>query len=169
MKRKDMLPGVLYAISADGYNTRPGYVLDAGKPPNKVRVRVFWTWKDQDEDYLNPTPPLLDEFAKYDDKKADTNGVIGLWSEYCSKVKAERQAALDKRNAEEAAVEARRLEGVDRVEAVADKLIAAGLPSMLGTMRYYSKANNMGQYGYTTRDVLDLIESLTADTPVSQS
>lgn len=164
MNRKDMQPGVLYAISAGGYNTRPGVITDAGKAPNKCRAQIWWTWPGQDDDYLNAEPPITEEGAKYDIKMVLTSEVRELWSEYCARVKAERKAALDKKQAEEDAAEAKRQADIARVAAVAPK---AG--SLLSTLEWVAKSGDrMSTYHFSANDVLNLIEQLTADTQVSQ-
>jgi hypothetical protein len=125
---------VLYAIKADGYNTRPGYVLDEGQPGTKVRCKVYWTWPGQDDDYLNPLPPLHLEGAKFDIKGAETNGILGPWDEYCATVKAERKAILDKRAAEEQAHK-------DELDNLVDR--AKGLEPLIGGFKGYIELRDL--------------------------
>jgi hypothetical protein len=177
---------VLYAIKADGYNTRPGYVLDEGQPGTKVRCKVYWTWPGQDDDYLNPLPPLHLEGAKFDIKGAETNGILGPWDEYCATVKAERKAILDKRAAEEQAHK-------DELDNLVDR--AKGLEPLIGGFKGYIELRDLvwafqsdraHDTRYSAKHVLLLLEyaaarladlelratgwtiDAAADTPVSQ-
>ena len=165
MNRKDMQPGVLYAIKADGYNPRPGIVLDAGKPPNKVKVKVYWSWEGWDDDYLNPEPTITGVLAKSDIKTCDTNGVQGLWSDYCAKVKAERKVLLDKKQAEDDAVEAERQADMMRVSRVTPFIGEDAGKTLVWIAK---RGGNMGTYNFSARQVLDIIEGLLSDSRVSQ-
>lgn len=173
MKRKDMDRTVLYAISADGYNTRPGYVLDEGKPGTKVKVKVYWTWVGQDDDYLNPTPPLHMDGAKFDNKMVDTSHISGeTWAEYTVRIKAERQAQLDKINADKAEAEAAKQAMLDRLEAVAPMIEGFDGFCDLTDLRYLLNADRQHDSRYSAKHVLQMLEyiahRLAVDTGVSQ-
>lgn len=151
---------VLYAIRINGYNTRPGFVLNVTENPRKIPVKVFWSWPGQDDDYLNPTPPVLTEFAKFDRKQAGTGEIIEPWADHCARVKAERKAALDKQNAEAAAAEAKRLADIERVAVVADRIRSADIRT---TLAYCARRGDyMTRYQFSANDVLNLIESLVS-------
>lgn len=149
---------VLYAISANGYNTRPGYVETITEAPFKLSVKVFWTWPGQEDDYLNPTPPVLTEFAKFDVKQVTTGEIVEPWADYCARVKAERRVALDKKLAEEAAAEAKRLADIARVEAIAPLLAGS---QWLKTMEWVAKSGDrMSQREFSTNDVVNIIDTV---------
>jgi hypothetical protein len=153
-----MEKGVIYAISIGGYNTRPGVVLDAGKPPNKCRVKVWWKWPNQEDDYLNPTPDITSDLAKFDDKLANTNEVEGLWSDYCAKVKAERAEAIAKRNAAEAEAEAEKQSRLDRLQAVAPLIEGFGGYCDMADLKYLFSNERTHDNRYSANHVLQLLE-----------
>lgn len=165
--------GVLYAINIGG-STKPGVVLDPGVAPNKCRVKTWWTWPGQEDDYLNPEPPITAPEAKFDNKLANTNEVVELWSEYCERVKAERQALIKKRQAEEAEREAEQKNRIARVDAVLATLEQRGFSdkdSLSINLRWCARNTRWTSYEFSAKDVVELIEALTqapADTEVSQ-
>jgi len=152
---------VVYAIAPKGYNTRPGYVLDEGIPGQKVRVKVYWSWPGDDDDWLNPEPPLHDERSKSDIKMVETSDVLGLWPEWTASVKAERQEALANRLAEEAKAEAEKQAIIDRVEKLAqDMSMLEGFTGYLdiAELRWQAKSDRMHDSRYSAMHVLQLLE-----------
>lgn len=171
-----MLPGVLYAIKRNGM-ARPGYVFDASTP--RIRTRVYWTWPGTlwpyDEpvnperlevDYLNPTPDLLSELAKYDDNLiVSTSDVIVEWETYALQERAERaarlQAKLDQ-DAQEAADKAAEIAtNTARVEALRPYL--AGIEGYLSIQALVTDVSyGWTQSRYSAKDVVTLLEQALA-------
>lgn len=172
MKRKDMQRGVLYAMNVGGFNTRPGEVLDPGQAPSKVRVKVYWTWTGQDDDYLNPDPPITDNFAKYDYKQATTGEILGLWSDYCARVKGERKAVLDAREAAEAEHKAEIDDLIERTQAL--RPLIGGFKGYieLSDLEWSFRSDRAHDSRFSAKHVLLLLEhvaaKVAADTQVSQ-
>lgn len=149
---------VVYAINHKGFTTRPGYVLDPGQPGQKVRAKVYWTWPDQDQDYLNPDPPLYDERAKCDIKQVETNEVLCRWSVYCANVKRDRQEAIAKREAEAAEELTAKQVRLDRLAAVAPLINGFGGYCDLQDLRYLLQADRTHDSRYSALHVVQLLE-----------
>lgn len=175
MKRKDMDRTVLYAIKADGYNTRPGLVLDPGTNPDKVKVRVFWRWaapdglSEHDQDHLDTRVDVI-QAGTFDDKECSTAGVVKPWLEYV----AERRAELDARIAAQAAIERNEQERKDRNIA---RATAAGRwvdcfayyadKSWASELLYAATHGYPGERRYSYDEVCSIIEYLTGSADAS--
>jgi hypothetical protein len=177
MRRKDMQPGVLYAIKRNGM-PRPGYVFDASTP--RIRTRAYWTWPGTlwpydepvdperlETDYLNPTPDLLDPRSKYDDNLiVTTSDVIAEWETYALQERAERAARLQARldqDAKEAADKAAEIaSNTARVEALRPYL--EGVQGYLGIDALLSdaKTDRWTPSYYSAKDVVTLLEQALA-------
>ena len=119
---------------------------------------MWWKWPNQEDDYLNPTPDITSDLAKFDDKLANTNEVEGLWSDYCAKVKAERQEALDKRNAAEAEAALAKQITLDRLQAVAPLIEGFGGYCDMSDLQYLLNADRTHDSRYSAWHVLQLLE-----------
>jgi hypothetical protein len=172
MRRKDMQPGVLYAILRNGM-PRPGYIFDA--KTERIRCRVYWTWPPsgwvegqdyRDTDYLDPQPDLLNPLAKFDDNLiVKTSDVIGEWEPFARAEKAERAARLQAKLAEEAQ------EAADKAAELASNTarVEALRPYLAGIEGYLSIDNLLKDvtYGwtrssYSAKDVVTLLEQALA-------
>lgn len=172
MKRKDMKPGVLYAILRNGM-PRPGYIFDA--KTERIRARVYWTWPGEqvpgeeyprETDYLNPTPDLLNERSKADDNIiVKTSDVIAEWEPWARAEKAERaarlQAHLDKEAQEAADKAAAIASNTARVEALRPYL--QGIEGYLSIQALVTDVSyGWTQSRYSAKDVVTLLEQALA-------
>lgn len=162
-----MQKGVLYAMRIGNYNTRPGYVTNITSAPHKIFVRTCWTWPGQDEDYLNPTPPVTSALALWDDKAATTGEIIELWSDYCARVKAERQAALDKRDAEEAARQAEIVDLIERTQALRPLIGGFHGYIELSDLEWSFRSERANDSRFSAKHVLLLLEHVASVTTSS--
>jgi len=173
MRRKDMKPGVLYAIAHCG-NYRPGLVLDAAH--ERIRARVYWTWPGTlwpyDEpidpirlevDYLNLHPDIIDPRAKFDDKVVKTGDVLQEWTSWATEERARRDQRLADRVAKDAQ------EAADKAAAIADNTarVEAMRPLLQGHTGYltidqllYAAKVGWTQDRYSARDIVDLLEQV---------
>lgn len=162
-----MHPDVLYAMRIGGFNTRPGFVVCVTDAPSKLNVRTCWMWPGQDEDYLNPHPPVTDDRAKWDDKLATTGEIIEPWADYCAKVKAERQAALAKRDAEEAARQAEIVDLIERTQALRPLIGGFHGYIELSDLEWSFRSDRQHDSRFSARHVLLLLEHVASVTTSS--
>jgi hypothetical protein len=170
MKRKDMDLTVLYAIERSHHGPRPGYVLNRGQHPGKVRARIYWTWPKDEDDWLNPTPQVL--AGKYDDVDVTTANVLMPWADYCAREKARRQAKHQERLDAEAAYAAEKQSWVDRLVDLAPLISGYEGFCDLGDMTYMVKGDRVSDQRYSARHVIELLEHVarrcdTTESPVS--
>lgn len=161
MKRKDMDPTVLYAIERSHHNPRPGYVLDPGTPPGKVKAHVYWSWPDcwtEDDGYLTTDVERI-RSGKFDACEVTTAQVLMPWAEHVAEVKARQQAKRDQRAAEDADKEAKRQADIARVDAVLPLL--DGLDWAPGELRWAADKSYMWDRRWNANDVLNVIEHIT--------
>lgn len=176
MRRIDMEAGTLYAITVNGM-TRPGYVLHTGRPAAQmkdIKVKVAWSFPGSNEELLQETPDLASPLTKYDEKRVGTADVLCRWEIYCRNVKRERQTAIDKRNALEAAAEIEKQERINRLEAVAPLIEGYGGYCDLQDLRWLIGADRQHDSRYSAKHVLEMLEYVQHmvnhgmfDTPVS--
>ena len=162
MRRKDMNRETLYAIVANGV-LRPGYVLDPGTNPGKVKVRVWWKWSDSmNGDWLNPQPDLLSPHAKSETQHVTTADVDEPWADYCSKRLAANAAQLAKLQAEEDEAERSKADLLARINGLMPLLQAQGDGRYLDG-RYLldlANGNRLNDTRFSGKHVLDLIEAI---------
>ena len=163
MKRKDMDLTVLYAIESSHHNPRPGYVLNRGTNPGKVKVKVYWRWEGQDEDWLNPDPPLLVEGAKADEYMVTTANVLMPWADYCAARKALQAERLRVQQEAEDANERERQALMARVEALVPLLDGFDGFCDLDDLRYMAKSDRVSDQRYSARHVLLLLEHIATN------
>lgn len=152
----------LYALNATGV-PKPGYVLDPGKAPGNVAVRVFWQWENDDENYLNPHPVFI---GSGESRTTSTADVLMPWAEYCAEVKAKRAAQSAERG-RVVLVEQREKEAlIARIEAVRPLL---NLPVAEGhayidsdDLLHAARFDRMHDNRYSAMHVLRLIEAIMA-------
>ena len=163
MRRKDMVPHtVLYAIVVNNM-PRPGIVTAITSPPNKVKVKVWWTWTkryvDEAEGIEDYWPEDLTAFGLTYDEKAKvenveavpTNQVLMPWVEYCRERKAEVEARRQARLAQDAHEARIQAEWEARVEAAFDGVTYEGSD-------WLRSAVKRKHHTYSAGDVLALAE-----------
>lgn len=164
----------LYAINATGV-PKPGYVLDPGKAPGNVTVRVYWRWENQDEDYLNPqpvfiTPSDIRTGPVCHDRPVGTADVLQPWADYCAQVKAERARMIAERDAADLAEQQAKDDLVGRIEAVGELL---DTPRLEGSnyidqsdLHWLARSGRINRY--SAMHVLRLVEAIVANYDITE-
>lgn len=167
MKRTDMDRSTLYAINATGV-PKPGYVLDAGKAPARIKVRIYWQWEGSDEDYLNPHPVFTNTrpHGNSEERTVGTADVVQTWASYCAEVKAKRAALIAERE-QVVLVEQREKEDlIARIEAVRPLLdlpVAEGHAYIDSSdLLHAARFDRMHDTRYSAMHVLRLVEAIMA-------
>jgi hypothetical protein len=152
----------LYAIEAHGM-WRPGYVLDPGTAPGKVRVKVWWKWGDSmDEQWLNPQPNLLSEHARSETQLVTTAEVKEPWADWCAKRLAVNAAKLAQLQADEAEAARSKADLLSRINGLMPLLQAQGDGGYLDGRYLLDLANGdrINDTRFSGMHVLKLIEAI---------
>lgn len=161
----------LYAINATGV-PKPGYVLDAGKAPAKIKVRVYWQWENADEDYLNPQP-VFSRATADDSRMVGTADVVMPWADYCAEVKAKRAALLAEADAAKQAEKDAMDELDARIDAVGELLDANKRSGSSyidqSDMHWLARSGRIHDSRYSAMHVLKLVEAIVAQWAVQDS